>query len=388
MLVRNPFTHDSRVEKEARTLRDAGYDLTIVAHAGPGLPAHEVRDRIEVRRIPRPTRRVPFARFLLHARALRRALVAVAPDVIHAHDSDALGPVAAAARELGIGFVYDAHELWLGRPRRGRGRLYFALNQLWFGWVERRLIPRAAAWMTVSAPIARHLERRYGVGPVRLVPNYPELDDVATDGRSLRDLPAAASIPPDAPLILYLGGLMAGRGIENLVAAIRLVAVDAHLVLLGAGGQAPELVALAARLGLSNRVHIADPVPQREVVAIASTADVGVSPIVPSFRSYRYSLPNKLFQYMAAGIPVVASDFPQVREVIEVNGAGVCVDTTDQRAIARAIDRLVADPELRARMGSAGRAAVAQRYNWDVAAATLREVYERIAPRAPVESGP
>ena len=387
MLVRNPFTHDTRVEKEARTLREASYEVTVVADAAPGLPLRERRDGVDVVRVPRPLPGVPLARFVAHARTLRRQLLALRPDVVHAHDSDALGPAAAAAHELTVPLVYDAHDLWLGRPRRGRGRFYFALNQLWFGWLESRLIPRAAAWITVSAPIARHLERRYRVGPVELVPNYPEITEERVSRRTIRDLPAAAEIPSSAPIVLYLGGLMAGRGIEHLVAAVPLIDREAHLVLLGAGGQARELADLAARHGVALRVHLADLVPSDELNVIAASANVGVSPIVGTSQNYRYSLPNKLFQYMAAGLPVVASNFPQVREVVEGSGAGLCVDTADPAALAAAIDTILADRGLAAEMGAAGRAAVEDRYNWDVAAETLLGVYARVLGQAPLESG-
>ena len=114
------------------------------------------------------------------------------------------------------------------------------------------------------------------------------------------------------------------------------------------------------------------------VESYAASADVGVSPILPSCLNYRYSLPNKLFQYMAAGIPVVASDFRQVRAVVEGSGAGVVVDTTSPNAIAKGIRHVLADPAAAAAMGARGRAAVEDRYNWEVSAAVLREVYARL----------
>jgi glycosyltransferase involved in cell wall biosynthesis len=386
MLVHNPFTHDTRVEKEARTLRDAGYEVTVVADARLGLPDTEMRDGIQILRFSRPSARVPILRFLRAARRFRHALVELRPHIIHAHDSDTLVSSAGAAADLHVPFIYDAHDLWLGRPRRGRSRLYFALNQAWFGFVERWLIPRAAAWITVSPPIARHLERRYDVGPVELVPNYPELDDMETDSLSIRDLPGAEGIPPGSPVVLYLGALFEGRGIESLVASVPLLPRRAHLVLLGAGAQAQDLRALALRLAVTDRIHIVDPVAPHTVVAYAASADVGVSPIVPSCLNYRYSLPNKLFQYMAAGLPVVASDLPQVRDVVDANGAGRCVDTALPAAVADAISAILDDPVAATRMGAAGRRAVVERYNWAVAAQTLRTVYERITPQATVQS--
>jgi len=374
MLVRNAYTHDSRVEKEARTLVAGGHRVIIVADGGPGLPARETRDGSEVIRVARRGPRLPGLRFVLHELRLARRLRALRPTVLHAHDSNALVPVALAARRLRVPFVYDAHDLWLGRPRRERSRVYFALNQLYYGLVERLLVPRAAATITVSPPIVEHLRDRYGLRDVALVPNYPELAG-DLERRELRALPGGEAIDPDAPVVLYLGGLMAGRGLEQLVDAIGLLP-SVQLVLLGSGALSETLLARAAQNGA--RVHLMPPVAPDEVEAYAASADIGVSPIVGWCLNYRYSLPNKLFQYMAAGIPVVASEFSQVREIVEGTHCGLVADTTRPDAIADAIGRILADREAAAAMGARGRAAVAERYNWSASAAVLRDLYERI----------
>jgi glycosyltransferase involved in cell wall biosynthesis len=376
MLVRNPFTHDTRVEKEAATLVDAGYRVTVVADAAPGLPHREDRNGVAVRRVARGRRRVPGLSFLSHELRLIGVLQRLRADVLHAHDSNALIPVAVAAARKKP-YVYDAHDLWLHRPRRMRSRLYHAAQNAWFGLVERILVPRAAAVLTVSPPIAEHLRRVYRLRSVDLVPNYPALEPSDSAARELRSLPGMESVPATVPIVLYVGGLMAGRGIEGLVDAMAAVPT-AHLVLLGAGHLAGDLTDRAARRGVSDRVHVLGPVPSDDVVAYAASADVGVSPIVPSCLNYRYSLPNKLFQYMAAGVPVVASDFPQVREVVLAASAGQVVDTERPEEMAGAIRAALADPAGSREMGRRGRAAVLDRLNWSTSAATLLEVYRRI----------
>jgi glycosyltransferase involved in cell wall biosynthesis len=372
MLVRNSYTHDSRVEKEARTLIGAGHRVSIVADAGLGLPAREARDGSEIHRVARRGPPVPGVRFVIHEWRLARRIRALRPTVLHAHDTNTLVPVALAARRLRVPYVYDAHDLWLGRPRRERGRLYFALSQLYHGFVERRLVSRAAATLTVSRPIAGHLRRRYGLSAVHLVPNYPEVGP-SVERRELRDLPGGDAVDPARPIVLYLGGLMAGRGLDLLVDAIGLVP-EAQLVMLGSGAEEWKLVQRAAARGAS--VVVLPPVPPELVEAYTASADLGVSPIVPSCLNYRYSLPNKLFQYMAAGIPVLASNFPQVREVVEGTASGLVVDTTRPEAIAWGIRRVLGDRNEALEMGRKGRAAVRERYNWSVAGAVLRAVYE------------
>jgi glycosyltransferase involved in cell wall biosynthesis len=375
MLVRNAFTHDSRVEKEARTLVQAGHEVTIVADHAPGLPVREQRDGSLVLRVARRGPRLPGLRFVLHELRLYRTLVRLRPQILHAHDSNALLPIALAARRLRIGFVYDAHDLWLGRPRRERSRLGFALHRAWYAVVERLLIPRASVVITVSPPIARHLEERHRLRRVRLVANYPDDREVGeASPTELRALTGGAAIDPDRPVALYLGGLMGGRGLEQLVDAMALTGA-AQLVLLGDGLLAAPLRERAAAAGIGDRVHLVAPVPPDEVVAVAAGADLGVSPIVPSCLNYRYSLPNKLFQYMAAGLPVVASDFPQVREIVDGERCGLVADTTAPASIAAAIETILADRAEALAMGERGRAAIRRRLNWSTAAAELLEAY-------------
>jgi glycosyltransferase involved in cell wall biosynthesis len=376
MLVRNPYTNDTRVEKEARALIGAGYRVTIVADAGPGLPMDEDRDGSRVVRVPRSGPALPGLRYAWHELTLLRVLRSLRPAVLHAHDTNALFPVAMTARRLRVPFVYDAHDLWLGRPRRERSRLYFALNQAVYRLVETLFVPRAAAVLTVSAPIAKHLARVYRLTAVDLVPNYPDFDgDVLA--RDLRDLPDAAGLVPELPIVLYLGGLMGGRGLEELVDAMPAIG-DAQLVLLGGGYLGPSLKRRADAIGAGERVHLLSPVPSDQVVAYAASAQIGVSPIVPSCLNYRYSLPNKLFQYMAAALPVVASDFPQVRDIVEGAACGALVDARRPDDIALAVNRILADGDAARAMGSRGRNAINERYNWGVSAAALLEVYARL----------
>jgi glycosyltransferase involved in cell wall biosynthesis len=376
MLLLNPYTNDTRVEKEAASLRDAGYRVTILALADENLPRIEVRGGIVVHRIPRPTW-PPLLRFFSHRRRMLTALQGLGPDIIHADDTETLDVAAIAASRLHVPFVYDAHELWLERVRRDRSRVYWSLARAYFARIERRYLRRAAACITVSAPIARHLEAAYGLDEVAVVPNYPQ-DEPAPAERELRSLPGADEIPRDAPIVLYLGNATAGRGIEYLIAAMARVP-HGHLVLLGAAEQGATVQRRALQYGVSDRVHALPRVAPDEVVAYAASATIGVSPIPPTSLSYRYSLPNKLFQYMQAGLPVVASDFPQVREIVEETGAGTTVDPVDVRALATAIERYLADPALRREAGERGQRAVRERFNWSVSAAVLREVYARVA---------
>jgi glycosyltransferase involved in cell wall biosynthesis len=305
---------------------------------------------------------------------LTAALEETAPDILHAHDSDALFAVARVAGRRGIPFVYDAHELWLGQENRGRSALYHALFKAYYWWVQRRLVPRAAAVLTVSEPIRDRLASMYHV-PVSLVPNYPELEDAPPTPRPIRTL--LAEPIADAPIVLYLGGVQPGRGLEELVSALPEVPA-AVLVCLGVSDPPGSLVALAEERGVADRLRLVPPVPSEEVVGWAASATVGVALATPISENNRFSMPNKLFQCMAAGIPVLANDFPHVRAIVEDAGAGLCVDSTDPQAIAAALRTLLAEPATAAEMGRRGAAAIRDRYHWGVSERALLEAYARI----------
>ena len=378
MILLNPFTHDSRVEKEAATLVEAGYRVSVVALAADGLPRRELRAGIDVIRVQRPGW-PPLLRFFLVRRRMARAVMALEPDAIHAHDTETLDIAGRAATALGVPIISDSHELWLERVRRGRSSAYATLTRRYFARVERRWLPRAAARITVSEPIAEHLQRRYGVADIVILPNYPMPVEPPEPPWPLRRLPGATGVPADAPIVLFIGNATEGRGIEDLMAAMELLP-DAHLVLLGAADQEGYVRPLARRHHLAARVHVTPRVPTEHVVAYAASATVGMAAIPPVSLSYRYSLPNKLFQCMQAGLPVVASDFPQVRQVIEESGAGLTVNPLDARSIAGAIRTYLDDPLRRQADGARGRRAVRERFNWTAVAPRLVEVYERLVP--------
>jgi glycosyltransferase involved in cell wall biosynthesis len=172
---------------------------------------------------------------------------------------------------------------------------------------------------------------------------------------------------------------MPGRGVEQLVDAMALVP-DAHLVLLGPGPAGDGLRYRATASGIGSRVHALSAVATADVVAVASSASVGVAPIIPDTPNNAASMPNKLFQYLAAGLPVVVSDLPQLRQIVTESDVGVAVDSSRPDILAAAIRDQIANKHSLTERGTRARRAVEQRYNWNISAATLLRVYRRLLP--------
>ncbi len=396
------LTFDSRVRREARALAEAGYDVTIVCLADAGRPS-DLPAAVSVRVQPAPPSAVipgsanPFfkarssrlgalrarGRWLSgYVRGLRAwgrlAVRAAGPtDAWHAHDLAGLAAIAPSL-PAGVPLVYDSHELFLetGTALQLPGPLRLLLRAY-----ERRLVARTAAVVTVNEALAAVLRRRYRPRRIVTVHNCPDRWDPPVEQPSL--LRVAAGIPASSPLILYHGALSASRGIEQLMEALHQPGLgDAHLVLMGTGELRDAYRTAAADSRWNGRLHVLDPVLPAELLGWVASADVGAMPLQPSTLNLRLSTPNKLFECLAAGTPVVASDFPALRRIIvdDPDGPlGAVCDPTRVDLVAVAIRSILELPPadrsaLRKRCSRAARI----RWNWAREAETLVALYGRL----------
>jgi glycogen synthase len=273
-----------------------------------------------------------------NARAVRqlRALAGqTAARVFHASDLYTLPALAAAARRHRARLVFDARELYPDTPAVAHRPL---VRAVWRA-VERRYVPRADLVLTVGEGLAGEIARRYRLHQAPLVlHNAPRPHAGAPAGLHRR-----VGLPPDTPVVLHTGALRAGRGLHALVRAM--AGLPAALVLLGGGPLAPELSRLALEAGAD--VRIVPPVPPADVPAYAAAATVGAVPLEDTSLNLRLSLPNKLFEYVAGDLPVVASALPELSRVVEGHGIGLTVPPGDVPALHAALARLLTDEALR-----------------------------------------
>nr|WP_281504458.1 glycosyltransferase family 4 protein [Chromohalobacter sarecensis] len=386
MLVWNSFLNDARVLKEAETLVNAGYALTVHALQEPGvtLSREILGNGVKVRRFGRrgskpPTKKGSSAS---NKRSLFSSLVAISsrltthmvilayflrcrPDVIHAHDVNVLPTAWLAAALARVPLVYDAHEI--STDREG----YAAFKGL-VAWFEGRIMPRAAGTITTTDARAKFFARAYGVERPVVLQNRPRLTDVARNSRIREEL----GLTQPWPIVLYQGGLQQGRGLPRLVEAAAHVP-DAYFVFIGGGRQERELHELREKLGLEERVHFIPTVALSELPHYTASADIGVQPIENTCLNHFTTDSNKLFEYVIAGLPVVASDMPEIRKVVRQHALGLLIEPGDTAALAEAIQTLVDDPAKRAAFADNAREA-ARTLNWEDQEHLLVALYRKV----------
>ena len=417
MFVANNMVSDRRVIREAATVAAAGFAVTVhaIAQRREKLPTTEqhpdgftiVRHRLGL--IPPVLPLHPrLLALLLHplwcalaiavgvARTLRiplagAALLAIrwtawatlaaraagSAQILHAHDlSGALPALATLRTSPGAVLLYDSHEVFLESGRWAKSPAF--IRRALANRFEQPTLRRAAALIAVNPQVIEELAKRYEI-PARQVVTYncPPTWNPEPRGTELR---AAIGVGTEAQVILYHGGFSAHRGLEELLVAIRDPRLAAaHLVFLGYGPLEATLRAAAAEPGLAGRVHVLKAVAPEVLDRWVSGADVGMCTVLPSTLNHRISTPNKLFESIGAGVPVVASNFATMRDILlgDPDGPlGAVCDPTSPPEVATAIHSILSmSPSDRAALRARCIRAAAARWNWEAQAERLTELY-------------
>ena len=363
--------------KEALSLAAAGCHVTVI---GPWEGGEQPAESVRIRGIQ--TRRTRWQRFALLLPALRLALRTHA-DIYHIHDPELL-VVAPVLRMLsGKPVVYDVHEYypeaiiakdWIPGPlRRHVSRAYVVL--------ERLVYPFLAGFVHPTPDLVDLY--RWAKRPHVLVANFA---------------PARHYLDPDTttprpPVAVFVGSLSRTRAIDVLLEAMpRLLARCSHarLLLIGTAttkSYQEELQRRARELGVSESVEFRGWVPFPLLREAMSQAYVGVALYLPIADMGR-GWPTKVFEYMAAGLPVITADLPNCRAIVEGAGCGLAVDSRDAAAVADALAYLFEHPAEAAEMGRRGRRGFLARYTWEGEAAKLVGLYARLLHRRPRRDEP
>ena len=345
-------TGSSRALRQIRALVDLGLEVGVVQVGAPrapdALPSSVHLDILEV------GGRGPLMFANAH-RAVSRASSASRSDLYLASDLYTLPALASRSRRTGAALIYDSRELYTALDSSA-GKPW--VSAVWRA-VESRSIRHADAVLTVGDAIADALEDAYSIPRPTVLYNAP--DGLEAGDRTV--LARELSLPDDDRMVvLYQGLFREGRGLPALVEAARRVE-DVRLVLIGEG----DLEVDAS--GLGDRLVMSPFVPPDRLATLTPGADLGTCLIEPLTESLRLSLPNKLFEYLAAGVPVLASPLPEIEAVVG-QGVGVLADPSDPDAVARALRRAL-DPDQRVRW-RAKTASVLDPYTWTRGRATFQ----------------
>lgn len=258
------------------------------------------------------------------------------PDLIHVHDVFHLGLAARAVTrakqaQREIKLVYDVHEYIPGLPIEDRKRCGYEN-------LENEYAPLVDAFITVSPGLEALIEKRFGV-PSAVVLNAPDLIS-AINTNPLRDV---VNLSSDDTLMVYVGGIAPHRGAELLLETMQYLAQDIHLVFVSAStsGYISSLRERSIKDGIAGRVHFAPFVEPEAVVSYISSADISLIPLSRKIQNYEVALPNKLFQSIHAGIPVVVSDNPDMKQFVNENGVGEVFVGNNPKSVADAINKVV-----------------------------------------------
>lgn len=342
--------------KQCVTLAAAGHDVTLVVADGEG---HEIDRAVRFYDIGLRGRS-RLRRMTYTVSRLYKTVAALRPDIAHFHDPELI-PVALGLKQKGIKVIYDVHE---DVPLQ-------ILAKHWIPPWLRPFLSRCVATLehyaarrfdaiVVATPTIRQRFSRLNSRVIDVC-NYPILEEweQTVDWADRRNE------------VCYIGSIARIRGIQQIITA--LLSTRVRLNLAGPWSE-PDLRPLLTQQPGWSRVNEQGVVDRAGIVKILARSKIGLVTLLPS-PNYVESLPIKLFEYMAAGVPVIASDFPLWRTIVETAGCGLLVDPADPSAIAAAIEQLLDDEDRAASMGHAGQRAVRQNYSWARQADKLLQLY-------------
>ncbi len=362
--VHPPF--DIRIfHKECFSLVNAGFNVTLIAphsHA-------EIVNGINI--IANPTAERRLKRMTKIAYNLYRMALEQEAAIYHFHDPELI-PVGLLLLARGNKVVYDIHEdvpRSLFSPSRDYLPKYIKKPlSLLIECFENLAARKFSALVTATNAIYKRFQ--YLNKNLRVINNYPILNELIQ----------TTSIPwIDRPIsIAYIGAISIERGIKQMVETMEYLSKDLHVSLELAGTFSPIRIRdEVSKLSGWKHVNEHGFVNRNEVAQILGKVRVGLVLFHPE-PNHVESQPNKIFEYMSASIPIVTSDFPLWRELIEKNRCGMFVDPFDSKAVAKAIEYLLKNPEEAEAMGKRGRSAVEKYYNWDTEKEKLLELYYKL----------
>lgn len=358
--VTNDLNFDQRMQRICGTLAAAGYVVTLIGRESPNSPPLKPRPWREIR-LP-VTAQKGWQMYASYNWKLFQQLRTLDADAICAIDLDTILPVWLASRLKKTIRIYDAHELFteqkevVTRPQ---------IHRFW-KMIERFLVPRFHHGYTVNSFIRDYFQTAYGV-----------------DYAVIRNMPLKRSElpkPAEPKFILYQGAINEGRCFEQLVPAMRGIQAELHIY--GKGNFEAQLKQLVQDYQLLDKIKIFQSIEPEELKKITSQSSLGLTLFEKTGLNQEYSLANRFFDYMMAGIPQVCVNFPVYKSINNDHRFALTISNTEPATIAKAVNKLLNDPVLYAELQSNALQA-REILNWEAESATLLQFYQNLFAARP-----
>ncbi len=367
----NNFTNDNRVHKTARSLAEAGYDVTVMALKRGDVKVREEMDGFKIRRIELMSDLLPdgkiFSVFRLAELVTKTFNNGDRFDICHCNDFE---PMIVASlwkkQNPSLKIVYDTHEY--AREKNGLN----GLKKLFVRSVEPLLIKNADEVITVSEGIATEYRRLFGLEKVNVIYNAPHKEK--TKRRDL--LQKNLGIGREKKIFLYQGGLAKGRGVELLIKSFeRLQETNAVLVFMGYGDLITKVQEAADR---ETNIYYHPVVPYDEIVAHTSSADFGLLSVENVCLSYYYCMPNKMFEYIHAQIPIITTNLHDCKNLIEEEKIGLVIP---EFTVDKTVETIEEALKIDTAQFAPGLRAAKEKFHWAIEEKKLLGIYAHLESR-------
>jgi glycosyltransferase involved in cell wall biosynthesis len=358
--VTNDLVSDNRAHKTCSTLAETGFDVLLVGrklHHSPNLTPRIY----STKRFKLLFNKGPLFYACYNFR-LFWMLIFMKFDVLLANDLDTLPANYLASKMKKKPLVYDSHEYFTEVPELVNRP---TVQRIWEG-LEKQLVPKVNAAYTVCGSIARIYTEKYGVD-FRVVRNVPAKQNFITGNNNTSEKPEK--------IILYQGAVNIGRGLEQAILSMKYLQ-GAKLLIAGDGDIKTELQQLTEREGLQNKVQFLGRLPVDELVQLTPQAHLGLSIEEDLGLNYRYALPNKLFDYIQARVPVLVTDLPEMAALVKHYRIGAITDTLEPEALAAKMNEMLLN-ETRRDNWKKNLETAAQELTWENEKDTLVQVFQR-----------